>query len=172
MPPHAAWLDRFFVTYYQHHPVDATFIGVHDYDDQLPDLSDNGLADLVAAMETLLATCPPEQPADPTLALDCQLARDFLTIQIAECRGTHFWRSNPSLHVGEAIFGGLESAVRRSNGAPGRRPLHRNALDACRAQRRKFNPRIERLGRIAVTPSGQRGGGDYKHERVARHKPS
>ncbi|MFN8537737.1 MAG: DUF885 family protein [Thermomicrobiales bacterium] len=112
MSPHIAWLDQFFATYYRLHPVDATFIGVHAHDDQLPDLSEHGLADQITAMETLLATCPSDLPADPTLALDCQLARDFLTIQLAECRGTHFWRTNPSLHVGEAIFGVLALFLR------------------------------------------------------------
>jgi hypothetical protein len=112
MSPHVAWLERFFATYYRLHPVDATFIGVHDYDDQLPDLSENGLADQVATMEALLVACPPDPAADPALALDCQLARDFLTIQIAECQGDHLWRTNPSLHVAEAIFGVLSLFLR------------------------------------------------------------
>lgn len=107
MSAHADWLDRFFSAYYRHRPVEATFIGIHDYDDQLPDLSERGLADLMAEMERLLADCPADAAEDPILTLDCRLARDFLTIQLAECQGSHYWRGNPSLHVGEAIFGVL-----------------------------------------------------------------
>ena len=32
-----AVLDAFFAAYYRRCPVSATFIGVHDYDDRLPD---------------------------------------------------------------------------------------------------------------------------------------
>ena len=37
-----AWLARFFASYYRHRPVNATFIGEHDYDPQLPDFSAGG----------------------------------------------------------------------------------------------------------------------------------
>ena len=108
------WLDRFFAAYYRRRPVDATFIGIHDYDDLLPDHSPQGSAALVAEMAALLADCP--QPSDGSAAsvaeLDCALAADFLTIQLAEWRGEHFWRGNPSLWVGEAIFGVLSLFLR------------------------------------------------------------
>lgn len=112
MPTHADWLDRFFAAYYRRRPVDATFIGVHDDDDRLPDLSANGVADLVAEMEGLLASCPPGAATDPIVALDCELARDFLAIQLAECRGRHSWVGNPCLYTGEAIFGVLALFLR------------------------------------------------------------
>jgi hypothetical protein len=43
-PALAAWLDDFFASYFRHRPVNAAFIGVHDYDERLPDLSESGLA--------------------------------------------------------------------------------------------------------------------------------
>ncbi len=39
-PAFNKWLDDFFHSYYRHRPVNATFIGVHDYDDRLPDFSE------------------------------------------------------------------------------------------------------------------------------------
>ena len=39
-----AWLRRFFASYYRHRPVNATFIGKHDYDPRLPDFSAAGVA--------------------------------------------------------------------------------------------------------------------------------
>ena len=53
-PAFAAWLDDFFATYYRQRPVNATFIGVHDHDDRLPDLTAGGMGDLEAQEEGLL----------------------------------------------------------------------------------------------------------------------
>ena len=36
-PEFDRWLDDFYCSYYRHRPVNATFIGVHDYDASLPD---------------------------------------------------------------------------------------------------------------------------------------
>ena len=110
------WLDRFFAAYYRRRPVDATFIGVHEYDDLLPDHSPQGSAALVAEMRALLADCP--QPAGgaaearSVAELDCVIAADFLTIQLAEWECEHFWRGNPSLWAGEAIFAVLSLFLR------------------------------------------------------------
>ncbi len=41
-PEFDRWLDDFFASYYRHRPVNATFIGVHDYDANLPDYSETG----------------------------------------------------------------------------------------------------------------------------------
>src|SRR5436853_3170362 len=49
------FLDAFFAWYYQTLPVNATFIGVHDYDDRLPDYSERGIGAALAAIDTLLA---------------------------------------------------------------------------------------------------------------------
>ena len=38
------WLDQFFVANYRYRPVSATFIGMHDYDNQLPDYSPGAVA--------------------------------------------------------------------------------------------------------------------------------
>jgi hypothetical protein len=35
-PAFSAWLDHFFASYFRHRPVNATFVGVHAYDDRLP----------------------------------------------------------------------------------------------------------------------------------------
>lgn len=53
--PSERWLDDFFRSYCVHRPVNATFIGIHDFDDRLPDCSENGVGDLVAGMEGLLS---------------------------------------------------------------------------------------------------------------------
>jgi Bacterial protein of unknown function (DUF885) len=106
-PSLAAWLDDFLASYCRHRPVSATFIGVHDHDERLPDLSEDGLGDALADAESLLArveTLPAETPRGPG-AIDRALGRGFLRIQRWELRSEHFARGNPSVHTGEAAFG-------------------------------------------------------------------
>jgi hypothetical protein len=104
--PFTAWLDDFLATYYQRHPVNATFIGVHDYDDRLPDLSSQGLADYAAEIDTFLQRLDelPDEPLTSSEVLDRQLVRGFLEIQRWELGSRHFQRGNPSLYIGEAVF--------------------------------------------------------------------
>jgi hypothetical protein len=99
------WLGRFFASYYERRPVNATFIGVHDHDSRLPDLSSEGVQSTVDEMRSLLASVPKAglEPAsaDP---IDCRVAEGFLRIQIWEYESRHLLR-NPSVHAGEAVFG-------------------------------------------------------------------
>ncbi len=116
-PVETDWLDRFFASYFRHRPVNATFIGVHDWDDRLPDFSEQGAGDTLADMQALLAgsdrlpdgrepeaESPSEHQTDFE-ALDRRLARGFLRTQIWEYQSSHFHRGNPSLYTGEAVFG-------------------------------------------------------------------
>ncbi len=102
-------LDAFFESYYRLRPVNATFTGVHDYDHRLPDWSPDGLASALGEMRALRTSL--DAAAEPSASLqdvgerDRQLAAAFLDVQIAEVESRHFQRGNPSLAVGEAIFG-------------------------------------------------------------------
>jgi hypothetical protein len=106
-------LARFFDSYYRLRPVNATFTGVHDYDDRLPDWSPDGLAAATDEMRQLRASLPSCQeagappPSDlrDTPTRDAALAASFLDLQIAELETLHFQRGNPSLAIGEAAFG-------------------------------------------------------------------
>jgi uncharacterized protein (DUF885 family) len=108
-PAFSAWLDDFFASYYRHRPVNATFIGMHEHDDRLPDYSDSGVGDALGDAEGLLsrlAALAPE-PLDAAQRLDRRLAEGFLRIQRWEYDSPHFRWQNPSLYTGEAIFGVL-----------------------------------------------------------------
>lgn len=106
----AAALDRFFELYYRQRPVTATFTGVHAYDDRLPDWSPGGLEQAAADMrEGRRALDRAGRVDDREVrgfpdAVDLALADAFLDIQIAEHEGQHFYRGNPALWTGEAIF--------------------------------------------------------------------
>src|SRR3954471_3471599 len=102
-------LDPFFESYYRLRPVNATFTGIHRYDDRLPDWSPEGLAAAAGEKQSLRAA-PGTAPVAATFlgdvaARDRALAVSFLDVQIAEIDSLHFQRGNPSLALGEAVFG-------------------------------------------------------------------
>src|SRR3954452_465828 len=102
-------LDPFFESYYRLRPVNATFTGVHDYDDRLPDWSPDGLAAAASEMRSLRASMARADASAgalrETAARDEALAASFLDVQIAEIESGHFHGSNPSIAIGEAAFG-------------------------------------------------------------------
>jgi hypothetical protein len=106
-PRFSAWLDAFFTSYYRRRPVNATFAGIHTYDDQLPDLSERGIAETRADAEDLLRRLAglPEEPLTGAQLVDHQLAEGFLHIQRWESASSHFGPANPVHFTGEAIFG-------------------------------------------------------------------
>jgi Bacterial protein of unknown function (DUF885) len=110
-------LDAFFESYYRLRPVNATFTGVHDYDDRLPDWSPDGLAaacDEMAAIRASLDAIAADAASLRDVAVrDRALAASFLDVQIAEMASLHFQRGNPSLAIGEAAFGVISLITRR-----------------------------------------------------------
>lgn len=116
-PAVAVALDKFFESFYRLHPVDATFVGVHDHDTELPDWTPSGLAratDEMRALERELAACEASAgPGDDTMPrVDLALARSYLLIQLAELESPNFQRGNPALYTGEALFGVLGLMLR------------------------------------------------------------
>jgi uncharacterized protein (DUF885 family) len=141
-----AWLDRFFDFYFRRHPVDATFIGEHGFDDRLPAYSDEGNQAAEREMLSLLEDLGsvPTDGLNEAQRHDRELARGFLEIQLWENDSTHFHRGNPSLYTGEAIFSILAlfhrdsepvseraaSAIARMRQIPGFLELSRSAIEA------------------------------------------
>jgi uncharacterized protein (DUF885 family) len=109
-----AAIDGFFSWFYRTYPVNATFIGVHEYDALLPDLSEDGVAEALAGVETLrarFAALPPE-PLIGSEALDRHLVEGMLDVFRWELTSPHFHRTNPSLYTGEAVFGVISLFLR------------------------------------------------------------
>jgi hypothetical protein len=108
-------LARFFDSYYRLRPVNATFTGVHDFDDRLPDWSPDGLDAAIGELRQLRASLhdgSKDRDLRDTPARDEALAASFLDIQIAELESDHFQRGNPSLVVSEAAFGIISLVTR------------------------------------------------------------
>ncbi len=113
-PTFTAWLDDFFARHYRHRPVDATFIGVHDYDDRLPDHGERGEAAALSGIEDLLRRLRalPAEPLTGAEALDRRLAEGALEIERWEHASRHCAAGNPSYYTGEAVFGAIALFLR------------------------------------------------------------
>ncbi len=102
------WLDAFFEHYYRSNPVNATFIGVHDYDTELPrNLSAQPGDEVEREARELLDQIESgnvETTDDVARQVDLLLASSYLRTMIAERQSGHLSR-NPCLYTGEAIFG-------------------------------------------------------------------
>jgi hypothetical protein len=114
----SAAIDAFLAGFYERRPVTATYTGVHRHDHALPDWSREGLEasiDEMRGMRRALEAggrrpdCEVQRFPDD---VDLALADGCLEIQIAEHAGVHFYRSNPALWTGEAIFGILSLLTR------------------------------------------------------------
>jgi len=127
-------LAAFFDSYYRLRPVNATFTGVHEFDDRFPDWSPGGLERAADEMRRLRGALPHADapPADlgDVRARDEALAAAFLDVQLAELEGRHFQRGNPSLAIGEAAFGIVALITRRFAPAPQRAAAVAARLDA------------------------------------------
>lgn len=120
------WFPRFWTSFFFRRPVDATFIGHHEHDHALPDWSPEGVAAACSEMQDLLASAPDREGHDPLQALDQRVAEGFLRVQIRECETRHLL-DNPSIHVGEAVFGLMSPLLPN-------RPPTRAAMEAMEAR--------------------------------------
>ncbi|HLE70988.1 MAG TPA: DUF885 domain-containing protein [Vicinamibacteria bacterium] len=119
--PFREWLDRFFDSYYQSHPVNATFIGHHEHDHRLPEFSDVDAASLLAELASL-----PAEELTPVEEIDRELARGHLEIESWELASGRLHELNPACYTGEAIFGVFSLLLR--DFAP-REERYRNAAE-------------------------------------------
>jgi hypothetical protein len=113
-------IDDFFTHYYARRPVNATFTGVHAYDEELPDWSPRGLDALDDEIRSLGSALEKAYPAPASAAalrnnpdlLDAELARAYLEVQRAENASMHGPRGNPALWTGETIFSIIALMIR------------------------------------------------------------
>jgi uncharacterized protein (DUF885 family) len=109
-----AWLGQFFAHYYAARPVNATFIGVHDYDHALPDFSPSATARYVTEMRQLQADLAqiPTADLDTARRHDGLIAGGYLELQIMEDALPQFHRANPAVYTSEGVFSILSLFLR------------------------------------------------------------
>lgn len=121
--PVDAWTRDALAAHLERHPVDATFIGVHDHDHRLPDVSPEGVEATIDSMKNALADVggapgssrteeagaaeesgPAGDLREAFAHLDRRLMRGFLSSRVWEYESGH-GSANPSVHTGDAVFG-------------------------------------------------------------------
>lgn len=105
-PAFDRWLDRFFDFFYERHPIDATFTGLHAHDHTLPGYSPDANAQAAAAMARLREelSALPDEPLTVAQRHDHALSGGLLEIKLWENGSGHFQLGNPSFYTGEAVF--------------------------------------------------------------------
>src|SRR5215216_2578485 len=113
-------LEQFVDHYYRRRPVNATFTGMHEYDQLLPDWSLSGIATIDDEMRQIVTSLNARYPQPETARayrdnidlLDAELARAFCEIQLSENASAHGPRGNPALWTGEAVFSVIALMIR------------------------------------------------------------
>jgi hypothetical protein len=111
-------VNAFLARFWARQPVSATFAGVHEHDQRLPDWSPAGLE----ALDDELRWDGGEA------GVDAELARAVSEVQRAELATAHGVRGNPALWTGEAVFGVVSLLLRDS--APDALPARLDAIPA------------------------------------------
>lgn len=120
-PAFDAWSRDALAAHLRRHPVDATFVGLSDFDHRLPDVSPSGLEETVDGMKSALASEPmPDRGGGASPGgewvgsdIDRRLVRGFLTSRIWEYESGHV-SANPSVHAGDAVFGLMSPLLTRN----------------------------------------------------------
>jgi len=108
----ADWLDDFFRSYYKFRPVNATFVGMHKYDNLLPSFTEENVRIYFSDMKRLLEESSKAEPTNRMESIDLELASNFLKLQLSELEGRHFHRGNPATYSSESIFGLISLCLR------------------------------------------------------------
>lgn len=137
--------QEFFDAWYRLRPVDASWLGIHAYDDQLADLSGDGVQEQAAVLreyaERLAAIPRGDLPLD--LMVDHDVVRATIRSAQWSLEGVGDWQRNPTMYVQEPLFG-LLVLVSRDYA-----PVERRAASAL-SRLRRARECLE-AGRVNVT---------------------
>jgi len=101
------WMDEFFTSLFTHRPVDATFVGAHQYDAEMPDFSDAGITAQIADLDRLAVTLSAVSADEslPEAVLDRQVSSGYLASQRALWRSDHAPHRDPAAITATALLG-------------------------------------------------------------------
>jgi uncharacterized protein (DUF885 family) len=103
-----------FDTWYRFKPVQASWLGIHAYDDQLSDLSAGGIEGQSTVfheqLDRLAALPTAELPSE--LAVDHRVATAIVQEELWSLERAMWWQRNPTAYVQEPLFGLLALVTR------------------------------------------------------------
>src|SRR5215210_7156189 len=106
--------QEYYDTIYRLYPVEASWLGIHAYDDQLADLTTEGIerqASVLGELRDRLAAMD-EQGLPFDAYVDYQLVVADLRSRLWSIRRVEGWQRNPVMYVQEPLFGLLALTTR------------------------------------------------------------
>ncbi len=99
-----ALATQYFAKSWELEPIRATGIGVHDYDDKLPDYSAAGMARRIAQLRLFLGDVRAIDPAayGAEASYDAHIFEASLEATLLNLRERQAWRHDPSFYTGQA----------------------------------------------------------------------
>jgi uncharacterized protein (DUF885 family) len=101
--------------FYKRNPINATYLGIHTYDDRLPDLTPAGISATVAAARAFRQRLDAIDPA--SLSLDARLDREFLQRQMdaiaLQLEVVRSWAKDPDSYT-TSITASVYTIMKRS----------------------------------------------------------
>lgn len=104
----AAISEEFVEVFMRHHPVTATRVGLHDYDDRMPDDSPDGVSERAAwfrDIEQRLVASVPWEDLAVEQRVDYAIFRSKLAMKRAELEEMQLHRHNPVMYAETALNG-------------------------------------------------------------------
>jgi uncharacterized protein (DUF885 family) len=104
MPPPAAltaFTERFLAEYFDARPTDAAYLGFHEYDGRVPDLSQEGIENRVTRLRDALDELYTidADPLEPVDWLDYQLMRDAIQFELFDLTEWRCWQRDPQTYL-------------------------------------------------------------------------
>jgi len=111
----AAFVDEYYQGLFTWDPTQATYAGVHLFDDQLPDFSANAFATRVAALKRQQVRLKALQSAKrtPTEAIDAEILDHAIRAELLEAEEIRSYLKNPMLYLGKPAEG-IDLLMKRS----------------------------------------------------------
>ena len=96
-----AFVDRYYKALFAWDPAQATYAGIHDVDDRLPDYSAAAFARRATALKQMRQTLTELRagPLSPDEAVDAQVLDQAIRAELLEIEGVRNWKRNPVLYL-------------------------------------------------------------------------
>lgn len=118
-PTFAGFVDDYYAKLFRWDPTQATYAGIHDFDDRLPDLGEQAIAARIESLReshkslaTLRAKKLPE--AD---AIDAEVLDSAIRAELHELEVVKDWQRNPVLYLGKPAEA-IDLLMKRNYAAP------------------------------------------------------
>ena len=120
--PFASFVDDYYAALFAWDPIQATYAGIHDFDDKLADLSAPAFASRTASLKKMQErlTALRAGKLSESDAVDAQVLDNALRAELLEMETVRDWKRNPVNYLGYSA-GSIDLVMKRSFASPAER---------------------------------------------------